>query len=140
MAESFPFRLITPTGIAMDAPVEEVIAHSALGEFGVLPNHINFVTALIPGVLRVKSGAAREADYVVTGGLAVVRDGAMTVLADDVESPDQFDRTAVASDARTADDRLGQTSFYAPEYADAERASQLARARQQATELTRSSH
>jgi len=64
----------------------------------------------------------------------------MTVLADDVESPDQFDRTAVASDARTADDRLGQTSFYAPEYADAERASQLARARQQATELTRSSH
>ncbi len=72
MAESFQFKLITPTGVLMDAPVEEVIAHSSLGEFGVLAHHIDFITSLIPGVLRVKTGD-READYIVMGGLAAVR-------------------------------------------------------------------
>ena len=139
MAESFPFKLITPTGVLMDAPVEEVIAHSSLGEFGVLPNHIDFITSLIPGVLRVKTGADREADYIVMGGLAAVRAGSMTVLASEVQSPEKVDRAAAAAEAKSAEDLLSQTSYFDPDYAAAEEAVLVARARQQAAELKRPS-
>ncbi len=137
MAESFPFKLITPTGVIVDRPVEEVIAHSALGEFGVLANHIDFITSLIPGVLRVKTGSDRESGYVVIGGLAAVKGGAMTVLAPEVQSPESVDRAQAAGEEKEAADRLGQTSYYSADYADAELALQIARARHEAAELNR---
>ncbi len=137
MAESFQFKLITPTGVLMDAPVEGVIAHSSLGEFGVLAHHIDFITSLIPGVLRVKTGADREADYVVMGGLAAVRAGAMTVLASEVQSPENVDRAAAAAEAKTAEDLLSRTSYFDLDYAAAEDAVLVARARQQAADLKR---
>lgn len=135
MAEGFAFRLITPTGVIFEGPVEEVVGFSPLGEFGVLAQHIDFITALIPGLLTVKSSADHSADYVVIGGLAVVRGGAMTVLAPEVQLPQSLDRGAVANESRTAEERLGQTSYYAAEYAEAKRAMQIARARQRAVEL-----
>ncbi len=140
MAESFPFKLITPTGVVMDAPVEGVIARSSLGQFGVLPNHIDFITSLTPGVLRVKTGADRDADYIVMGGLAAVRAGAMTVLTPEVQSPDSVDRAAAANEAKAAEQRLGETSYYAPEYSEAEYDLEVARARVEASELKRSAH
>jgi F-type H+-transporting ATPase subunit epsilon len=135
MAETFPFRLITPTGVVFDGPVESVVARSPLGEFGVLPNHIDFITSLVPCVLRITIDAERASDYVVTGGLAAVRGGALTVLASEVQKPERLDRAAAANEAKAAEDRLGQTSFYAPDYAEAENALMLARARERAAEL-----
>jgi len=139
MAESFQFKLITPTGVLMDAPIEQVIAHSSRGEFGVLAHHIDFITSLIPGLLRVKTGADREADYVVMGGLAAVRAGTMTVLASEVQSPESVDRADAAAEAKSAEDLLSRTSYFDPEYATAENAALVARARQQAAELKRPS-
>lgn len=135
MAQNFPFRLITPTGIVLESQVEEVVGFSALGEFGVLAEHIDFITSLVPGLLRVKISADREADYIVTGGLAAVRDGAMTVMADEVESLDRLNRAAVADEMKATEQRLSQTSYYSAEYAEAERALLLARARSRAIDL-----
>ena len=123
----------------MEGPVEEVVAVSALGDFGVLPHHIDFITSLIPGLLRVKIGADRSANYIVMGGLAAVKGGAMTLLADEVQLPETVDRAAVAGETKTAEDRLGQTSYYAAEYADAERELQIARARARAVETMHAS-
>ena len=48
----------TPRGYLVQAEVEEVVAPGALGEFGVLPGHIPFMSVLKPGVLayRLKDG------------------------------------------------------------------------------------
>ena len=140
MAESFPFKLITPTGVLMDQPVEEVIAQSSLGQFGVLAHHIDFITSLIPCVLRVKTDGDREAGYVVMGGLAAFQSGEMTVLAPEVESPDKVDRAAAADQAKAAEERLGQTSYYSAEYPEAAYDLEVARARQEAAELKRPAH
>ena len=72
------------------------MALSPLGEFGVLAEHIDFITSLIPGLLSVRISTDRRDLYVVTGGLATVKGGAMTILADDVEVPDRLDRAAAA--------------------------------------------
>jgi F-type H+-transporting ATPase subunit epsilon len=135
MASTFPFKLLTPTGVVFDGPVEEISAVGSLGEFGVLPDHINFITSLVPGVLEARLPGGNTMHWIVSGGLAEVKDGAMTVLADSAESPETVDAAAAAAQVREADEKFSSLSFYDPDYPPAERALLLARARVQAASL-----
>jgi F-type H+-transporting ATPase subunit epsilon len=135
VAETFPFRLVTPTGIVFEGAAEEVSAIGPLGEFGVLAEHINFITSLVPGVLEARLPGGAVMHWIVSGGLAEVKDGAMTVLASSAESPESVDPAAAAAQVREADEKFSSLSFYDPDYAPAEQALLLARARVQASTL-----
>jgi len=135
MAATFKVRLLTPTGIVFEGDVEEVAAIGALGEFGVLAEHINFITSLVPGVLEVRLPDGIAKHWVVSGGLAEVREGVMTVLASGAESPESVDADAAAAQVEQANERFSNLSFYDPEYAAAQEALLLARARVEAAAL-----
>lgn len=45
------FKLLLPTEILFDGPVHKIVAEAQDGFFGILPRHIDFVAALVPGVL-----------------------------------------------------------------------------------------
>jgi F-type H+-transporting ATPase subunit epsilon len=140
MAESFQFRLVTPTGVLYDGQVEQATAVGALGEFGVLPHHTNFITSLVPGVLTLRIGDASMTEYLVSGGLAEVKDGEMTVLALDAAPVAAVDPIAAAPEVQAAQDKLSQMSFYDPGYAEAEQTLRLARARAEVRQLRRALH
>ena len=140
MAATFPFRLITPTGVVFEGEAEEVSAIGPLGEFGVLPDHINFITSLVPGVLEARLPNEPAKHWVVSGGLAEVKDGVMTVLASSAESPESVDATAAAAEVQQADEKFSNLSFYDPNYAPAQEALQLARARVEAATLKIAAH
>jgi F0F1-type ATP synthase epsilon subunit len=82
---------------------------------------------------RLPDGEAMH--WVVSGGLAEVKDGVMTVLASSAESPESIDATAAAAQAQDADEKFSNLSFYDPEYAPAQEALMLARARVEAAAL-----
>ena len=44
-------KMVTPTEVFLDETVEKVIAEAPNGVFGMLPRHIDFVSALKPGIL-----------------------------------------------------------------------------------------
>jgi len=136
MAEKLlPFKLITPTGVLFDAPVQEVTAVNPIGEFGVLPEHINYVTSLVPCVITVKLENGQYRLFVVSGGLVEVKDGVMTVLATTAENAeDLMEGDARSQEVLAAEERLQQVSFYEPGYENATRALQLARARYRASQ------
>ena len=46
MADTLTFRLLTPQREICDETVAQVTAEGTLGQFGVLPDHIAFLTAL----------------------------------------------------------------------------------------------
>jgi len=140
MADTFQFRLVTPTGIVFEGQIEQAIAVGPLGEFGVLAGHTDFITSLTPGMLTLRLTGGGSNEYLLTGGLAEVKDGAMSVLALEALDPASVDSAAAASDEQAAEDRLAQLSFYDAGYADAEQALQLARARHHISELSRVSH
>ena len=52
MANTVPFKLITPTQVVFEGDAELVIAVTTEGEEGILPKHAPFLAALKPGVLR----------------------------------------------------------------------------------------
>lgn len=136
MAEAaLPFKLITPTGVVFDGAVAEVTANNPIGEFGVLPQHINYLTSLVPCVITVKLGDGSYRLFVVSGGLAEVKDGVMTVLAPTAEDAEVLmDGEVLSKNALAAEERLQSISFYEPGYENAAKALQLARARQRARE------
>jgi F-type H+-transporting ATPase subunit epsilon len=90
MAEKIRLRLVTPSRLLFDEEVDEVTAPGVLGEFGVLPNHITFLTLLAPGELSYKQGAQRTR-LAIGGGYAEVLNNVMTVLADSAEFADEID-------------------------------------------------
>ena len=129
MATSFQLKLITPTGVVFDGLVEEVSAIGPLGQFGVLSQHINFITSLVPGVLEARLAEGRTMRWVVSGGLAEVKDGVLTVLASGAETPESVDPGAAAAEVQDAEKKFSTLSYYDPAYAPAQDALKLALAR-----------
>src|SRR5512142_2653265 len=80
MADKIRLKIVTPVRLLLDEEVDEVTAPGALGQFGVLPNHISFLSLLEPGEVSYKQGAARHV-LAVSGGYAEVLDNVMTILA-----------------------------------------------------------
>ena len=76
-------QVITPMKLVVDERVDEVVAPGVVGEFGVLPGHVPFITVLAEGELRYKKGS-HEKKLIVEGGIAEVRDDKVTVLTDRV--------------------------------------------------------
>jgi F-type H+-transporting ATPase subunit epsilon len=76
--------------LVVDEEVDEVTAPGELGEFGVLPNHIAFLSTLVPGVLTYKQGSKNQI-LAISGGYAEVLDNVMTMLASAAEFPAEID-------------------------------------------------
>ena len=140
MASTFQVRIVTPTGIVFEGEVEQVTAVGPLGEFGVLAEHINFITSLVPGVLEARLPSGESKHWIVSGGLAEVKDGVMTVLASSAELPERVDAAAAAAEVKEADEKFSSLSFYDPQYAPAQDALLLARARVEAATLKSAPH
>ena len=98
MADKIRLRVVTPSRLLLDEEVDEVTAPGELGEFGVLPNHISFLSTLVPGEMSYKQGANKRV-LAVSGGYAEVLDNVMTVLAPAAEFGSEID-TARAQRAK----------------------------------------
>ncbi|MBF0480194.1 MAG: F0F1 ATP synthase subunit epsilon [Desulfovibrionaceae bacterium] len=93
-------EVVTPDKMVLSQTVEYVGCPGVAGEFGVLPNHIPFLSALGIGNLHYKK--AGKTFYVfVAGGFAEVGPDRLTVLAEVAEKAEDID----IERARKAEDR-----------------------------------
>lgn len=86
--------IVTPEQEVWSGDTELVVARSPEGEFGIMRGHIPFLAALVPGLVTVVSGGARES-FIVPGGFleasGPVDDYHVIVLADDAEPAGDID-------------------------------------------------
>ena len=101
--------MVTPSRLVLDEEVDEVTAPGALGEFGVLPNHIAFLTLLEPGEMSYKQGSAKYF-LAVSGGYAEVLDNLMTVLAPVAEFASEIDTHRALQARENAEKRMAELS------------------------------
>lgn len=109
--------LTTPSGSLINAEVDEVTAPGALGEFGVLPGHVAFLSVLKPGVFvyRTKDGPRYFA--VGQGVLEVARSGSddkVLVLVQQALAARDVDREAAAKELAALDAELAAWKKDAP--------------------------
>ena len=64
-------KIILPTEILLDEEVIKVYAEAENGSFCLLPRHIDFVAALVPGLLSFVAGSGKETFLAVDEGILV---------------------------------------------------------------------
>lgn len=64
-------QIMLPTEILVDKEVDKVIAEAENGEFCLLPRHIDFVAALVPGVMCYCTKEGKEHFVAVDEGILV---------------------------------------------------------------------
>ena len=67
-------KVLLPTEILIDQPVTKVVAEAENGSFCLLPQHVDFVAALVPGILSFTDVEGCE-HFVGIGGAALVKHG-----------------------------------------------------------------
>ncbi len=83
-------EVVTPAGMVVSAVVDEVTLPGVEGEFGVLPGHVPFLTALKMGEMTYKQGA--ETHYLaVFWGYVEVTAHKVMVLAETAEKAVDID-------------------------------------------------
>ncbi|MBI4843974.1 MAG: F0F1 ATP synthase subunit epsilon [Nitrospirae bacterium] len=97
--------IVTPYGHVFTGEVDEVIAHGSEGEFGVLPDHIPFLTTLKVGMLAYKNGS-ETGYFFVNWGYAEVGMDKVTILADSAEKAEDIDVERAKEAKRRAEEKL----------------------------------
>ncbi|MCB9638210.1 MAG: F0F1 ATP synthase subunit epsilon [Myxococcales bacterium] len=65
------FKLLLPTEILIEQPIQKIVAESAQGSFCLLPRHRDWTTALIPGLLSFVDQKGQESFVAVDEGILV---------------------------------------------------------------------
>lgn len=127
MAGKMLLEIVTPVRKVLSEEVDMVVAPGELGEFGVLVNHIPFLSKLKIGELRFKVGASTR--YVaIMGGYAEVLPDKVTILATAAEEATDIDVIRAQAAKERAERRLREAKDRV-EFARAQAALQRALAR-----------
>ncbi|MDQ2858435.1 MAG: ATP synthase F1 subunit epsilon [Candidatus Eremiobacteraeota bacterium] len=121
MANTIPFRLITPVAVAFEGDAELVIAVGTEGEEGILPSHAPFLTALRPGILRANVSAAggetKRLEFATSEGFLQALPDRLVVLVDSALQREQVDVASARADLESATERQKQQTPQTSEYA-----------------------
>ena len=121
-------EVITPERVMVSEDVDMVEAHGALGEFGVLPGHINFLTSIVPGEVRyMTDGKTRH--LATSGGFAEVVSDKVTFLLETAEFAEEIDVDRARRAKERAESALGGLSSDDKDYKVSELALRRAIAR-----------
>ncbi len=128
MPNTLRLRVVTPERLLLDEEVEEVTAPGLVGEFGVLPNHAAFLSALDTGRLSYKKGGTVR-HLAISSGFAEVVDNVVTVLADAAEFAEEIQRERARAALQRAEEKLRDLSPFTPEYEEVRAALKRAQTR-----------
>jgi F-type H+-transporting ATPase subunit epsilon len=120
-------RIVTNRALILDTVADEVRAPGLLGEFGVLPQHEQYLTLVRPGRVLV-TRAQQEQGYIVGMGFAEAGPDRLTILTDYCEPFSAQDREKYLVKLREADAVLAASADGSTEWLLAEREAQIARA------------
>ena len=81
MAADMAVTLRLPDGVLFDGRAVSVSAVAPDGAFGMLPNHVDFVTAIVPSVLTLRLPDGAEEIFGLDEGLLIKKGHSVVVVA-----------------------------------------------------------
>jgi F-type H+-transporting ATPase subunit epsilon len=100
-------EVITPEKVIVSQKADIVVAPGTLGEFGVLPEHVAFLSGIIPGELRYSLDGKTES-LAVTTGFSEVFNNRVSVLVDAAETVHDIDVERARLAMERAKERLAK--------------------------------
>jgi F-type H+-transporting ATPase subunit epsilon len=111
-ALSMRLKVLLPTEVLLDEEVIQVTAEAQNGSFSLLPRHVDFVTALLPGLLSYVTAVADEEHFIAVNEGILVKVGPEVLVSTQnaIMGADLGQlETAVAEQFNSLDDRERQT-------------------------------
>jgi len=100
-------KLLIPTHVVVDKEVTKVVAEGEHGSFCLLPQHVDFLAVLVPGLLAFEDEAGEEQFAAVDEGVLVKRGDEVLVSTRQATRGADLDelRSTVREEFATLDDR-----------------------------------
>lgn len=106
MANTYLLEVATPERLVFSEEVESLVAPGTEGQFGILANHIPFVSALKPGILIYRKPAESSQNMAVTRGFLEVSQNRVLVLVDAANRKEEIDVERAMRARQRAHERL----------------------------------
>ena len=113
--ERLNLEIITPERVVVSEEVDSVEAKGALGEFGILPGHVQFLTLLEIGEITYTQGNVTRC-LATSGGFAEVDDNKVTFLVDTTEFAEEIDIERAKRALERAEKELKELSVEEKEF------------------------
>lgn len=98
-------KITTHEKVVFDADVDEIYSKGTQGEFGILPGHIPFMSALEIGITKVVIDGKTE-KFTTMGGVFQLKDNEALILTQAAERAEEIDVERAAEAKRRAQERL----------------------------------
>jgi len=105
MSEKLHLKIITHERIVFDEDVDEIYSKGTQGEFGILPNHIPFMSALEIGVTKIVQ-EGKPQYFTTMGGVFQLKDNEAVILTQTAEKAEEIDVQRAAESKKRAEERL----------------------------------
>jgi F-type H+-transporting ATPase subunit epsilon len=103
---SLTLNVVTPEGQAYAGEAEAVVLPGSEGEFGVLPGHEPFLTALRIGPMTIRKPGGEMLHAVLSQGFAEIHDDQVSVMVGTCEFAHEIDRSRAEIAAERARQQL----------------------------------
>ena len=64
-------KIFLPTEVFMEKKIKRAVAEAGEGHFGILPDHIDYITSLVPGIMTIETEDGEEEYIAVDEGVLV---------------------------------------------------------------------
>jgi len=78
------------------------------GQYGILAGHRNAIAAIVPGTMRMRDGEGKEHIAAVSEGMVKIESGAVLLLIDSMERPEEIDANRARREAEEAKEEILQ--------------------------------
>jgi F-type H+-transporting ATPase subunit epsilon len=119
VADTLKLEIVTPDGVKLAEEVEQFTAPGVEGEFGVLPQHAPFLTALIAGIVTYTQGG-QTTSVAIGSGFAEVNGDKAVLLTNKFVTKETLDAVRVRLDLKEVDEEIDRFTGdpTSPEYAE----------------------
>lgn len=101
-------KIVTPEKEIFDSQVEIVNVTTPKGEIGVLPNHMNLMSLVIPGELRIKD-KGKEIIMATGTGMIQVADNTAVITIDSAEKAEDINEKMAEEAKKRAEEAMQHT-------------------------------
>ena len=101
-------EVLTPEGEVFSGEVEQVSTRTAVGEIGILANHVPVLAALEPTELRLHVSGSEVERYAQAHGWLQVFANHALLLVEEAIPPDQLDSSRLQEQLKDAEQRISE--------------------------------
>ena len=104
-ANTFKLDIVSPEGAIFSGDVEMLLIKGGDGDLGITPGHLQLLTSVAPGAVRIRHGNTEEILY-ISGGILEVQPTQVSIMADTVARPQDVNEAAALKAKQRAEKAL----------------------------------